>query len=245
METIALADALRHAPPIAVEAGLLELFSPTCLSHPAASILPRSEHAPLWRADAIHRAKNMAQLTISLANIAERPSRRWLSPEVTTQARRLSHAYDELGVDDESKARFPCSPLLTEIATRLADLFGRSRGVSVVISADAVLLPSDLRRALLLMASELVINALKYGYPTEAGGTISVSLVARDGKVELVVEDDGIGNVDTYSAGHGGGLLHQLSLVLGATATRTSGVEGHGFRVSICVPIVMPHGDDA
>ena len=244
-ETISQPEAIRQLPPLAVEIGLLELFAPTRLPTPAITPLPRSEHAPLWRADAIHRAKNMAQMTISLADVAGHPSRRWLPPEVTTQARRLSRVYDELGVDDDNQTHVPCAALLTEIATRLADIFGRSRQVAMTISAEAVLLPPDVRRALVLMGSELIINALKYGYPTEAGGTISVSLTATNGKVELVVEDDGIGLVETYSAGQGGGLLEQLRVVLGATVTRTAGGTGHGFRVSTSVPIDMPQGHDA
>ena len=236
---------MRQLPSIAVEAGLLELFAPTRAPISMAIPLPRSEHARLWRADAIHRAKNMAQMTTSLANVAGHPSRRWLPPEVTSQARRLSRAYEELGVDDDAHMPVPCAALLTEIATRLADIFGRSRQIVITVSAEAVLLPPDVRRALVLIGSELVINALKYGYPTEGGGTISVSLVVIFGEVEMIVEDDGIGLVETYSAGQGGGLLEQLRMVLGATVTRTTGRKGHGFRVSTSVPIDMAQGYDA
>lgn len=244
-ETVSHANAIRKLPPIAVETELLELFAPTRLPSPEAVAPPKSEHGPLWRTDAIHRAKNMAQMTISLANVADHPSRRWLPPEVTTQARRLSRAYDELGIDDDPLMRVPCAPLLTEIVTRLADIFGRSRQVTVLISAEAVLLPSDMGRALLLMVSELVINALKYGYPAGVGGTNSVNLIAQFGKVDLIVEDDGVGLVETYSARHGGGLLEQLRRVLGATVTRTAGAAGHGFRASIWVPINMSQGSNA
>ena len=184
-------------------------------------------------------------MTTSLADVADHSSRRWLPLEVTTQARRLSHAYDKLGVDDGTQAGVPCAALLIEIATRLVDIFGRSRQVAIIISAEPVLLPPDVRRALVLMGSELVINALKYGYPTAAGGTISVSLTARCGAVELIVEDDGIGLVETYSAGHGGGLLEQLRLLLGATVTRTTSRKGHGFRVSTSVPVDVRQCDYA
>lgn len=244
-ETVLHANAIIKLPPIALETELLELFAPTRLRSSEAVAPPKSEHGPLWRADAIHRAKNMAQMTMSFANVADHPSRRWLPPEVTTQVRRLSRAYDELGIDDDAQLHIPCAPLLTEIVTRLADIFGRSRQVTVLISADAVLLPSDVRRALLLMGSELVINALKYAYSAGVGGTISVNLIAQFGEVELIVEDDGVGLVETYSAGHGGGLLEQLRLMLDATVKRTAGAAGHGFRVSISVPINVSQGSNA
>lgn len=237
--------AMNLLPATELEAELLELFAPTLSSTPINALLLLSEYTPLWRADAIHRAKNMAQLTRSFAEVVDHPSRRWLPTEVTAQARRLSRAYEELGVDNDTQARVPCAALLTEIATRLTDIFGRSRQVGIVISAQAVSLPIDARRALVLMASELVINALKYGYPTQAGGIITLTLAANHSEVELIVEDDGIGDAETYSPGHGGGLLDQLSAVLAASVKRTSAKTGHGFRVVTTVPINVPLGDDS
>jgi two-component sensor histidine kinase len=185
----------------------------------------------------------MAQLTCSFAEVVDHPSRRWLPTEVTAQARRLSRAYEELGVQNDYLAYVPCAALLTEITNRLADIFGRSRQIALTTFAEAVLLPTDIRRALVLMASELVINALKYGYSTEAGGTITVTFAANHGGVELIVEDDGIGDAETYTPGQGGGLLDQLSAVIGAKVTRTSGRKGHGFRVVTALPINIPLGD--
>lgn len=221
---------------IAMETGLLELFAPTCQPKPMDRSVSRREYASLWRADAIHRAKNMAQMTTALADVADHPTRRWLPPEVLTQAKRLSRAYDQLGIDDASHALVPCAALLTEIVARLADIFGRSRNVAIVVLVEEILLSRDVRRALLLMASELIINALKYGYPTAAGGTIRVSLAAHCGRVKLIVEDDGVGLVETYAAGHGGGLLEQFRTVLGATVTRNTSEKGHGFRVATSLP---------
>lgn len=243
VESTSRPDVMRPLLPITLEAGLLELFAPTTAPLSSNASLARNGHARLWREDAIHRAKNMAQLTASLADVAEHPSRRWLTPEVTSQARRLSRTYEELGADDGAQTLVPCAALLTEITTRLADIFGRSRRIAIIISAEMVLLLPDMRRALILMGSELVINALKYGYPTGAGGTIFVSLAARRGGVDLIVEDDGTGLVETYCAGQGGGLLEQLRTVLDATVTRATAAEGHGFRVSVSVPIDILHGE--
>ena len=180
-----------------------------------------------------------------LANVADHPFQRWLPREIIAQARRLSRAYDELGVDNDTRTNVPCADLLTEIATRLADIFGRSKRVEVIVSAEAILLPSDMRRALLLMGSEWIINALKYGYSTEAGGTISVSLADKAGELELVVEHDGIGLAGIYFVGQGCGLLEQLREVLGAMVTRRTSEIGHGLRVAVPVPIDMPQGADA
>lgn len=222
---------------VSIEAGMLELFAPTNSRPSQEGFFRQTDNSRLWRSDAIHRAKNMAQLAISLANVAAHPSRRWLPDDVVAQARGLARAYEELGVEYTSADEVPCAPLLKEVATRLTGIFGRARDITVIVVTDLTNLAPELRRALVLMCSEMIINALKYGYPSDDGGTIRVSLTEAADRLTLVVEDDGIGLVVGYSAGHGGGLLDQLGAVLGATVARSSGNDGHGYRIEASMPL--------
>ena len=215
---------------IATEEMILRLFSPA-LSSPGKAFSAQVDHAPLWRADAIHRAKNMAQLTASLANLAEHPSRRWFPDELVVKPRGLARAYDELGTDCGSSDMVPCVPLLATIAVGLAEIFGSARDIAVSIDADTVLLVPDMRRALILMCSELIINALKYGYARGTGGTIRVTLKNGSTGLSLVVENDGIDFATDCPANEGSPLLERLSAVLGASIERGSGSMGHGYRV--------------
>ena len=231
-DSISMASTAVAGNPVAAEVAMLELFAPTSRKR---AVQPGS-NAPLWRSDAIHRAKNMAQMTTSLARMAEHPSRDWLPMEVAAQARSLSRIYDELGDGGDPRERMPCALLLTEVATRLTHIFGRVRHVATRVAAEPVMLPRDRRRALVLMCSEMVINALKYGFPAEMPGTISVALTTTPLGIELVVEDDGVGIVGEYSPGKGGGLLDRLADVVGAAVRRTAGGSGHGFRVSALLP---------
>lgn len=215
---------------IAMESMILQLFAPS-LAPRAKPSSGHRDHALLWRSDAIHRAKNMAQMTASLANLAEHPSRCWLPEQLIAKTRGLARAYEELGTDCGTSVRVPCVPLLVTIAIRLAEIFGSARDIAVSIDADTVKLVPDMRRALILMCSELIINALKYGYPGSAGGTIRVSLKNREGGLELIVENDGADYASNSPANQGSALLDQLSAVLGASLERGSCSEGHGYRV--------------
>lgn len=219
---------------IATEEMILQLFSPG-VSSPKKAFSAQIDHASLWRADAIHRAKNMAQLAASLANIAEHPSRRWFSDELVVKARNLARAYEELGTDCGTSDMVPCVPLLATIAIGLAEIFGSARDVAVSIDADTVLMVPDMRRALILMCSELIINALKYGYPLGAGGTIRVALKNGEAGLRLIVENDGIDFATECVAHEGSALLGQLSAVLGTSLERGSGNQGHGYRVGATV----------
>lgn len=217
---------------LSIEDGMIALFAP-CTREP----LPKhTKEGSFWRLDSIHRAKNLSQLMISLADVGEHPSRRWLSPDLATKTRTLSRAYDELGEDTGSNEPVPCAPLLTEIATRLGQIFGQARGIEVQVEADGVSLNSGLRRALTLICSELIINSLKYGYPDGSGGIIRVRLATQGARVVLVVEDDGIGTVSDFLPGHGSALLHRLSDVLGAIISRDVPAAGHGYHVLVKIP---------
>ncbi len=215
---------------VATEEMILQLFSPAP-AFPGKGLSAQIDHASLWRADAIHRAKNMAQMTASLANLAEHPSRRWFSEDLVVRTRGLARAYDELGTDCGSSDMVPCVPLLATIAVGLAQIFGSARDIAVSIDADTVLLEPDMRRALILMCSELIINALKYGYPRGTGGTIRVTLRNASTGLSLEVENDGVDFASDCPANEGSPLLDRLSAVLGASIERGSGSMGHGYRV--------------
>lgn len=217
----------------ALETGLLELFAP---SAPPASP-NRSEYAQLWSSDAIHRANNLAQLSVSLAGVAENSSRRWLSPAIATQARSLSRLFAELGIDPDPTEYLPCADMVTQVASRLTSIFGQARNITCKVATQAIYLPAEQRRALVLICSELVINALKYAFVSEAGGVICVRLEQRRCAIELVVEDNGTGTSKTYSKGHGGALIDELASLLGAQITRTCRADGAtGYRISVWVP---------
>jgi two-component sensor histidine kinase len=215
---------------VAMEEMILRLFASDRLSHSQASSTP-IEHASLWRADAVHRARNMAQLAGSLANVAEHPSRRWLPDELLVKTRNLARAYEALGTDCGKSDPVPCVPLLATIAVGLAEIFGTARDIAVSVDADTVAMVPDMPRALILICSELIINALKYGYPHGQGGTIRVALKNRETGLSLIVENDGTDFLPEVVAHEGSALLNRLSAELGASLERGVGENGHGYRV--------------
>lgn len=232
----------RHSSLMPSTSGLLELFSQTPSSKDAVAN-SRRETSRLWHADAIHRAKNLSQMAISLAAVADHPSRRWLRPETCAEVRSLARAYDALSDVNDGSHRVPCAALLMEIANRLTDIFGKTRGVSIRLDVPPILVAPSVRRVLILLCSELIINALKYAYPSNMGGVIGVRLFTDDSSIHLIVEDDGVGLSGNSSAGEGSGLIKQLCAVAGAAFTRASGANGRGLRVDIMVKVPMTRDD--
>ena len=227
---------IRKPLPLAPSAtGLLELFSRTSPHKDTVTSSAGRETGRLWRADAIHRAKNLAQMAVSLADVADHPSRQWLRPEVAAQIRCLARAYDALAEDEGTVQQVPCSVLLNEIASRLTEIFGVPRGISVKLNVPSISAAPAVRRVLVLLCSELIINALKYAYPSNARGVISVRLRADESHVQLTVNDDGAGLAHNASAGQGTGLIERLCAVVGADLVRGPGANSCGLRVQITV----------
>lgn len=100
---------------------------------------------------------------------------------------------------------------LHEISTHFRTTMLPLRPVALISNVEPLKLPSERALPIGLIVNELLTNAIKYAYPEDREGTISVAL-ARDGAVAtLAVEDDGIGfSVSGDEDEPGSGLGHKL-----------------------------------
>ena len=70
--------------------------------------------------------------------------------------------------------------------------------VDLDLNIDQVYLNLDQAIPCGLIVNELVSNALKYAFPEDSGGTISIKLAEKDNRVLFEVADDGIGLPDWF-----------------------------------------------
>ena len=94
----------------------------------------------------------------------------------------------------------------------------------VIVSFDK----KNLDRAL----SNIILNSIKYNNP---GITISIKLLIADGKVVIIIEDDGVGIPDEFE----GDIFEPFVRV---DATRNSKTGGTGLGLSISKAIIEKHG---
>ena len=91
-----------------------------------------------------------------------------------------------------------------------------------------------------LIVTELVINALKHGFPAGAEGEILVSYDVQDAGWRLSVSDNGSGpkavEDEVSHAGLGTSIVEALAHQLEATVQKTSGPQG--TTVTIAAPAV-------
>jgi chemotaxis protein methyltransferase CheR len=131
-------------------------------------------------------------------------------------------------------------PYLTKLCAGLAaSMIGERRPLSIKVLATAGGAVSSEAVSIGLIVTELVINALKHGFPAGAEGEILVSYDAQASGWRLSVSDNGSGAKELSDATHAGlgtSIVEALAHQLNATVAKTSGAEG--TAVTITAPAV-------
>jgi two-component sensor histidine kinase len=197
----------------------------------SANVAGEGRHA-LWAADAHHRATNFTQMFASLQNLAPVLDLALDPGAVQRHAATLSSAYAAIATDGPDDILLPCTPILRDVIVGLTTLFVEDAGAFILrLSLDELWLPKDKRRALILIASELVINTVKYAFPAGRAGELSITLTRHGDVGALTVQDDGIGMPQGKEPGNGTHLLDQLSGLIGGAIERDC--PGRGLRVQV------------
>ena len=135
--------------------------------------------------------------------------------------------------------RIEIGPYLSKLCASLAaSMVGERRPLSIRVQGTSGRAVSSEAVSLGLIVTELVINALKHGFPAGAEGEILVSYDAQDFGWRLSVSDNGSGPKEAAGepthAGLGTSIVEALAHQLNATVQKTSGREG--TMVSIIAP---------
>lgn len=147
---------------------------------------------PIWADEAMHRAYATLRLFATLPPSHPGTSL-WLNDLHHRLAVRIAERLGEFDEADDGRL-VPCSTLLRDLVHGLVALFGPSTGqISIRTDIQRLALSRDRRRALTLLAWELVTNALLHAFDGQRHGLIDVRLhTGLDGAL-LQVSDDGVG----------------------------------------------------
>ena len=112
--------------------------------------------------------------------------------------------------------------------------------ITLSATADGPPVTANISVSLGLIVTELVINALKHGFPDQQAGHIEVTYKAAGGGWQLVVEDDGVGidDADSVVPGLGTSIVNALSKNLRASVAVSNGAPG--TIVTITNPETVP-----
>ena len=122
------------------------------------------------------------------------------------------------------------STYLTALCKSLArTMIGGRKPISIVVVASNGSVSSDIAVSFGLLTTELVINALKHGFPDGRTGTVTVTYEATRADWTLSVSDDGVGmstDKQTERTGLGTSIIGALANQLQAIIRKESSTSG-------------------
>ena len=143
-----------------------------------------------------HRVNNNLQIISSLLSLQ---SRNVVNKEdyklfVESQNRVMAMAMiHEMLYQSEDLNHINFSNYIRDLVSNLFYSYGIKNRISPIINVGPVSLNIETAIPCGLIISELVSNSLKYAYPDNAVGKVSISLKSLKNELELIVSDDGVG----------------------------------------------------
>ncbi|HEX8223100.1 MAG TPA: histidine kinase dimerization/phosphoacceptor domain -containing protein [Allosphingosinicella sp.] len=191
-----------------------------------------AQHQTLLR-EMEHRIANSLQIIASIlllkagavASEETRDELRDAHQRVMSVAAVQSHLHASDGID-----HIEIGAYLTKLSAGLAaSMIGPHQGIEIEVVADEGTLQTSHAVSLGLIVTELIINAIKYAFPTaRAGARIIVRFEVDEGDWKLSVSDNGSGRTApaTRSSGLGTAIVGALAKQLQAQIEEVSGPDG-------------------
>jgi len=185
-----------------------------------------------------HRVKNSLSVVSSLLGLDSESlpdgRSREIFANVRSRIQAISIIYDQM-----VRLNDPGNVDLRDLIVRIVDLIFKSYVSDpgrFALKTDLEEISLDTKRAvpLALIVNELIVNAVKYSHPAGETGEIRIGLHETDGRLELRVEDDGIGFPSGLDpeAGESPGLV-LIRLLAGQLDGTLSFGRGRGVSVTL------------
>jgi two-component sensor histidine kinase len=185
-----------------------------------------------------HRIKNNFAIASSLLALQARSQKD--NPEVRSaldsaveRLRVLAESHDHLRFKSHEHS-VDMQEYLSEICWKLAETHRGIRPVAVDVKIERIYMRTGQAHRIGIIVNELVTNALKYAFPEEMSGTITVEFSRTSDGLKLIVEDDGAGCPENTKEGLGSRLIRLFVQQLKGTMTRAPMLKG--CRVTIDIP---------
>jgi two-component sensor histidine kinase len=191
------------------------------------------DHKDLVLRELHHRVKNNIQTMTSLLWLSAKQAR---TEESRAELNDLLNRMQVFGrvqariYETEELDQVDFGAVLRDVATSLVDVYGASR-ISLRLAGEAGLqLPVQRAMPLALLVYELILNALKHGFPETASGILRVEIDAQHGSI--LVADNGSGAAGDAKPGVGTRLVEALGREAQVIVERNSR-PGEGTEVVV------------
>lgn len=160
-----------------------------------------------------HRIKNNMSSMMSLlslqSNALKNPESVAALREARDRMRSMAVLYDKL-YRSENLREMSLKDYLPLLVDEIVGVFPNRDLVKVGNKVDDIMLGVKVLSPLGIIVNELITNAMKHAFTGRESGSINVSASAKDGRVTLIVEDDGNGIPESVDIANASGFGLQL-----------------------------------
>jgi two-component sensor histidine kinase len=190
-----------------------------------------------------HRVKNGLQTIASIVRLEAGGHKSGRGKQALEQVSerisavgRLYANLEKTGTIEEIDAAIYLEEVCANLAASVLQEPGRAISLRTDLTSEVM---STARMILIgLIVNELVMNAIKYAFPSGTGGSVIVGLRRESGELHLTVADDGIGIEPPPSqSGIGGRLIESFARQLGGR------IEGVRSSQGTIVRLILPLAD--
>ncbi|WP_028471918.1 histidine kinase N-terminal domain-containing protein [Nocardioides alkalitolerans] len=194
-----------------------------------------------------HRVKNNLQTVAALLRLQARridePAAQAALDEAVRRVGSIAIVHETLSQAVEENVDF--DQIVERLSRMVTDVAGAGR-IRVEREGGFGVIPSEVATPLAMVVTELLQNAAEHGFGAlddpDASGTVRTHAEVVDGRLRVVVEDDGRGLPDGFDLGEGSGL--GLTIVrtlveseLGGRLEYGANPRGAGSRFVVDVPV--------
>lgn len=203
----------------------------------------------LFLREAIHRFKNDLTIVAALLRTQERRvsdgTAKTMLVNTANRVQVMARVHDRLRIGDGIAAEVNTQAFIEELCADLQASLVDLRPIVVEVAAEAHPLTHEQAVAVGLIINEAVTNALKYAFPEERSGTVSVSFERRGSAFLLQVRDNGVG-FDPERAPRAGGvgrrLVQSMAQQLDGQLTFQPDQGRPGTVVTVTFPVAIGKG---
>jgi two-component sensor histidine kinase len=184
-----------------------------------------------------HRTKNNLAVLSAMIRLQARNADVTVATALEATARRIhvvAEVYDHLSLKQDLRL-VSMRNFLTDVVEKVFESFAPSGPIACQVRSEDVQLPSNQALALGIIANELVTNSLKYAFPDNRAGHVTVKFAAAE-EIELAVSDNGIGH--DGSNGHPSGLGSRIIMLL--TEQLGGTLEYEAAQPGLCARLRAP-----
>ncbi len=188
-----------------------------------------------------HRVKNSLQVVMSLlylqANQVPDPQAKQALMEARSRVNVIASIHQSL-YKSGSHTEVELCEYLNVLASATVSSLAVGERLQVDVSCkDKIVLPIAQAVPLALIVAELLTNSIKYAFPSQETGQISVKALAHDGSLSVLVSDDGCGLQPDFnsssSTGVGMRIIRALTKQLRAEMDVLEQDRGAGFALTL------------